>query len=155
MDVDATSLGQLEVPYKLDVVNIIDSCRICMAQTLNMSSIFDTDKENIVDEIHFCTGITDEVSETDLTNIDYEVIELKDEVNADQDSYKNGELNEVKTESELEVNADGVVKKTSPIKLKTRSKTLSMRILQYLLPYIFEPDQPHQKTTHERKTVQL
>ncbi|CAH0698523.1 unnamed protein product [Spodoptera exigua] len=64
--------------------------------------------------------IKDEVSETDLTNLDYEVIELKDEVNADQDSYKNGELNEVKTESELEENAHGVVKKTSQIKVKTR-----------------------------------
>ncbi|XP_022819229.1 zinc finger protein 1 homolog [Spodoptera litura] len=58
MDVDATSLEQLDVAFKLDVVNIIDSCRICMTQTLNMSSIFDTANENIVDEILFCTGIT-------------------------------------------------------------------------------------------------
>lgn len=57
MDVDATSLEQHDLAYKLEVVNIIDACRICMAQTLNMSSLFNTDKENIVDEIHFCTGI--------------------------------------------------------------------------------------------------
>ncbi|KAJ8703960.1 hypothetical protein PYW07_013254 [Mythimna separata] len=36
----------------------MDSCRVCMAQSLNMSCIFDAERENIIEEIQFCTGIT-------------------------------------------------------------------------------------------------
>uniref|UniRef100_A0A2A4J4I0 ZAD domain-containing protein n=1 Tax=Heliothis virescens TaxID=7102 RepID=A0A2A4J4I0_HELVI len=55
----------------------MDSCRVCMAQNLNMTSIFEAEKENIVDEIQFCTGITitqeaglpTKICETCLTNL--------------------------------------------------------------------------------------
>uniref|UniRef100_A0A2H1W2Z4 SFRICE_007748 n=1 Tax=Spodoptera frugiperda TaxID=7108 RepID=A0A2H1W2Z4_SPOFR len=159
MDVDATSLGQHDLAYKLEVVNIIDACRICMAQTLNMSSLFNTDKENIVDEIHFCTGIIikeeaglptqicelcrnnlsvaykfkttcliadktfrnlvlpkikDEVPESDLTNLDYDAIEFKDEAGNDEFPDE-----DVKTENEMET-ADDVIEESSLLKVKAK-----------------------------------
>lgn len=58
MEVDATSHVHSNFKYKVDISSLMDSCRVCMAQSLNMSSIFDAEKENIIEEILFCTGIT-------------------------------------------------------------------------------------------------
>lgn len=55
-EVEATS--ELKFKYKIDLTSLMDSCRVCMAQNLNMTSIFETEKDSTVDEIYFCTGIT-------------------------------------------------------------------------------------------------
>ncbi|PZC71959.1 hypothetical protein B5X24_HaOG212114 [Helicoverpa armigera] len=55
-EVEATS--ELNFKYKIDLTSLMDSCRVCMAQNLNMTSIFETEKDSTVDEIYFCTGIT-------------------------------------------------------------------------------------------------
>ncbi|CAB3261201.1 unnamed protein product [Arctia plantaginis] len=43
---------------KMDIAAFVDSCRICMLRNSNMSGIFETESEHIIQEILFCTGIT-------------------------------------------------------------------------------------------------
>lgn len=51
------STSDLDCNIKIDLTSLMDSCRICMAQSIYMSCIFDPDKENVIDEIHYCTGV--------------------------------------------------------------------------------------------------
>ncbi|XP_075989495.1 uncharacterized protein LOC142985292 isoform X2 [Anticarsia gemmatalis] len=53
--VDATS-GVVHVK-KIDLSTIMNSCRICMARNVNMTSIFGPNSENIIEEILYCTGV--------------------------------------------------------------------------------------------------
>lgn len=57
MEVNATSHDHI-FKFNVNLTSLVDSCRICMAHGLNMSCIFDAEKENIIEEIQFCTGIT-------------------------------------------------------------------------------------------------
>ena len=61
---EATSHVDRNFNFSDNTTSLMDSCRVCMAQSLNMTCIFDAEKENIIEEIEFCTGIT--VSNTSI-----------------------------------------------------------------------------------------
>lgn len=56
MEVNEATSGVIRYK-KIDLSSIMDSCRICMARNMTMSSIFDEKNNNITEEILFCTGV--------------------------------------------------------------------------------------------------